>query len=243
MINCSGASDVKLLNPEPRLDFQSHLNKEWAVLLSEELNKPYMKYIAHFLFKQYSTLNIYPSKELLFNALNLCSYIDVKLVILGQDPYYTPNTAHGLAFSSLQLKTPASLRNMFTEIQSSLPNYFTFLSNNLTSWSKQGALLLNTILTVEEGHPKIHDKIGWQFFISTVITLLNNKQNKIIYLLWGKDAQKYKHLIDTAKHTVLETTHPSPLSAYKGFIGCNHFKLAYDFIKTHYNINFDFSTY
>lgn len=202
----------------------------WYEYLKDEFEKEYMKQLSRFLAVKYKVSNIYPHKENIFKAFKECTYNNTKVVIIGQDPYHTPETAHGLVFSSKQDKTPPSLANVFKEINSEL-GIHTFNHNNLTKWANQGILLLNVALTVEEGKPKSHMKtssssgIGWEIFTDKVIEVLNNHDNKIIFLLWGNFAKSYKSKIDKDKHIILEAAHPSPFSAHKGFFGCGHFKI------------------
>lgn len=200
----------------------------WYEYLRDEFDKEYMLNLSKTLQQLYSTKNIYPKPDEIFNAFKYCPYDKTKVVIIGQDPYHTPNTAHGLAFSSKQDETPPSLDNIFTEINREL-GIHTFNSNDLTQWSKQGFLLLNAVLTVEEGKPKSHMKygsnkgIGWENFTDKVIEILNKHNNELIFLLWGNFARSYKDKISD-KHIKLEAYHPSPLSAERGFFNCGHFK-------------------
>jgi len=195
----------------------------WYDVIGDELNKEYMKELSLRLKNEYKNKIIYPNKEDIFKAFKECPYDKTKIVIIGQDPYHTPNTAHGLVFSSLQKTTPPSLDNIFTEIRRELGEH-TFNSNNLTQWANQGMLLLNVALTVRKHSPRSHMNIGWGKFTDRVIKELNNHPNKLIFLLWGNFARQYKSKINTDKHIVLETTHPSPFSAYMGFFDCGHFK-------------------
>ncbi len=206
----------------------------WTKVLQTELDKPYMRNLAKYLTKQYQTKTIYPKTTEIFNAFKLCAFDDVAVVIIGQDPYHSHDTAHGLAFSSLQKNIPPSLRNIFAEIRIEGCGDV-FESCNLTSWATQGILLINTILTVEAGKPLSHANIGWEKFTNYVIDTLNGHNNEIVFMLWGANAKKYKSRITNKKHLILEAVHPSPLSAYRGFFGCGHFKKASEFIKAHHN--------
>ena len=214
----------------------------WYKLLNEEFDKDYMKKISAFIkqYKAYHSL-LCPNIPNIFRAFRTTSYDAVKVVILGQDPYHTKGTADGLAFSTPQEKTPASLRNIFKEIERSYPD-MNFTSNSLESWANQGVMLLNTVLTTEVGQSEKHKDIGWQTFTDKVIKLLNNKEQPIVFMLWGRKAQAYKKLITNDNHLVLETSHPSPFSVERGFKGCNHFKETKDFINKQYNPQIDFST-
>lgn len=226
----------------------SHLEAKWYKLLGtwyntlkNEFLRPYMRNISNVV----STLNdselLCPKLENLFNAFSLCPYSNVKLVIIGQDPYYTKDTAHGLAFSTLQVKTPPSLLNIFKEIERSTGTE-RFVSNDLTAWAMQGVLLLNTYLSTELGKDRAHRDLGWLEYTKAVMQVLNLHNNKIVFMLWGNEAKALKKYITDPKHLVLESSHPSPLSAHRGFNGCNHFKLANDFIKLNYNTTINFET-
>ena len=167
--------------------------------------------------------NIFPLEKDIFNAFKATSFLDCKVVILGQDPYHKKNQANGLAFSVNQnIKTPPSLRNIFKELKSDL-GIDNLNSGYLENWSKQGVLLLNTTLTVRENEAGSHKGLGWDDFTDTVITKLSNKKEQVIFLLWGNFAQRKSTLIDQKKNIILTAPHPSPLSAYKGFFGCKHF--------------------
>ena len=177
------------------------------------------------------TKTIYPPKEEIFNAFKLCPIDNVKVVILGQDPYHEEGQAHGLAFSTPEGHSiPRSLKNIVKEIESEY-GYPIPDSGCLESWAKQGVFLLNTVLTVEEGNANSHSKCGWQTFTDNVIKILNNQKQPIVFLLWGKQAELKKELITNPNHLVLISAHPSPFSARRGFFGSNHFKLANEFLK------------
>lgn len=201
-----------------------NLGNDWDKLLKEEFNKPYYLALRQFLIEEYRTQVIYPPKEDLFNALKATSYQDTKVVILGQDPYHGLGQAHGMAFSvNPGIATPPSLRNIYKELQDSLG---CSISDNgyLMPWAKQGVLLLNTVLTVRAGQPQSHQNKGWEILTDEIIKLLNQKDETVIFLLWGSPAKKKMNLITNPKHVVLTAVHPSPLSAHRGFFGCNHFK-------------------
>jgi uracil-DNA glycosylase len=196
----------------------------WQTLLRQEKQKPYFKDILHFLAqREAQDKQIYPPRELIFNALKTTPFLDTKVVIIGQDPYHGPNQAMGLSFSVPKgVKPPPSLKNIYKEIKADLdlpqPSH-----GCLTHWALQGVLLLNATLTVEAHQPQSHANIGWQQFTDTVISALNHHPKPVIFLLWGAYAQKKAALINNPNHMILKATHPSPLSAHRGFLGCKHF--------------------
>jgi len=207
------------------------IKNDWKELLDIEFQKEYFKKLNRFIQKEYEVKTIFPIKEEIFNAFELCSFKNTKVIILGQDPYHNFNQAHGLAFSVLKgNKIPPSLRNIFKELESDLgitpPRY-----GELTSWVEEGVLLLNTILTVEHNKPLSHSGKGWEIFTDNVIGLLNKDPRPKVFILWGKNALNKKNLITNSKHLILTATHPSPLSAYRTFFGCKHFSKANDFLK------------
>lgn len=199
------------------------ITKNWFELLKNELNSKEFKELQTFLNNEYTTYKIYPEAKNVFNALNLVKYDDVKVVIIGQDPYHQPHQAHGLCFSVLEgTKLPPSLQNIFKEIEDETgkkPN----TNGNLTSWAKQGVLLLNSVLTVRESCPNSHKNKGWELITSKIIKLLSERKDPVIFLLWGANAIQLGKDIDRSRHYVLTCAHPSPLSAYNGFFGCGHF--------------------
>ncbi|MBE7054159.1 MAG: uracil-DNA glycosylase [Ruminococcaceae bacterium] len=202
------------------------LNNDWDNLLKDEFEADYYLKLREFLKEEYSKHKIHPDMNDIFNALKWTSYKDTKVVILGQDPYHGENQAHGLAFSVQKgIAIPPSLLNMYKELKESLGLY---IPNNgyLEKWARQGVLLLNASLTVRDGLANSHQKKGWEIFTTNVIKHLNNRQEPIIFLLWGNNAREKAQYIDKSKHFVLETVHPSPLSASRGFFGCGHFKKA-----------------
>ena len=208
------------------VDFQN----SWNEVLKDEFTKDYYLSLRSFLKEEFSTRTIYPPMYDIFNALKLTSYEDVKVVILGQDPYHGEGEAHGLAFSVKPgIAIPPSLRNMYKELRDSLGCY---IPNNgyLVKWAKQGVLLLNTALTVRKDTANSHRGKGWENFTSEVIRKLNGRQKPVIFLLWGSNAKEKAELIDKRVHHVLTSVHPSPLSASRGFFGCNHFKKANDIL-------------
>ena len=207
------------------------IGNDWDLILEEEFEKEYFKEIMVFVEEEYKTKTIYPPKKEIFNAFKLCPPNNVKVVILGQDPYHEKGQAHGLAFSTPEgHPIPRSLKNIFKEIKEEY-DYPIPESGCLESWAKQGVFLLNTVLTVEEGNANSHSKCGWQTFTDNVINILNDQNHPIVFLLWGKQAELKKELITNPNHLVLISSHPSPFSARKGFLGCNHFKLANEFLK------------
>lgn len=208
-----------------------HLGGGWDELLGPEFEKPYYQKLRAFLKEEYAHYNIFPPMGKIFNALQSTPYDKVKAVILGQDPYHGAGQAHGLCFSVQKgVKPPPSLQNIFKELNSDigmpLPPY-----GELTGWTKQGVLLLNTVLTVREGQANSHKGKGWEQFTDRVITLLNQRETPMVFLLWGSPARKKKELITNPIHLVLETVHPSPLSAYHGWFGCKHFSRCNEFLK------------
>ena len=210
-----------------------HLGGGWDELLQPEFEKPYYQKLRAFLNEEYANYNIVPPMDKIFNALQSTPYDKVKAVILGQDPYHGAGQAHGLCFSVQKgVKPPPSLQNIFKELNSDigmpLPPY-----GELTGWTKQGVLLLNTVLTVREGQANSHKGKGWEQFTDRVITLLNQRQTPMVFLLWGSPARKKKELITNPIHLILETVHPSPLSAYHGWFGCKHFSRCNEFLKEH----------
>lgn len=207
------------------------IGNDWDLALKEEFEKDYFLKINDFINKEYETKTIYPPYDEIFNAFKLTPLNEVKVVILGQDPYHEKGQAHGLAFSTPAGRPkPRSLNNIFKEINAEY-DYPIPESGCLESWANQGVFLLNTVLTVEEGNANSHSKCGWQIFTDNVIKLLDNQTQPIVFLLWGKQAEKKKELIKNPNHLVLITSHPSPFSARRGFFGSNHFIKANEFLK------------
>ena len=208
------------------------LGNTWDGFLYSEFQKEYYIKLREFLKNEYATQTIYPEMGNIFNALKYTAYEDVKAVILGQDPYHGPNQAHGLCFSVQKgVKAPPSLQNMFKELNSDLgipiPK-----SGELTSWARQGVLLLNTVLTVRAGQANSHKGMGWEIFTDRVIELLNMREKPIVFLLWGGPAKTKSKLITNPNHHILSTVHPSPLSAYNGFFGCKHFSKTNEILRS-----------
>lgn len=195
----------------------------WDSVLADEFEKNYFKNLIEKVDLEYTKHRVYPPRDKVFSALKLTDFDDVKVVILGQDPYHMQGQAHGVAFSVLPgVQTPPSLQNIYKEIVSDIGG---FIPDNgyLVPWAKQGVLLLNTVLTVCEGSPNSHKNLGWETFTDSVIKSLNNSKHKIVFLLWGNNAKMKINLIDKTKHSILTAPHPSPLSAHSGFFGCKHF--------------------
>jgi uracil-DNA glycosylase len=197
----------------------------WNDILGQEKQLPYFQRMMQFVESERAAgKTIYPPSQDVFNAFNLTELDNVKVVILGQDPYHGPNQAHGLCFSVLpKIKTPPSLVNIYKELSTDIPDFTIPQHGFLQSWAEQGVLLLNTVLTVEQAKAHSHAKIGWEQFTDTVIQQLSNHCSGLVFLLWGSHAQKKGLVIDTQKHHVLIAPHPSPLSAHRGFLGCKHF--------------------
>lgn len=209
----------------------SMIGNDWDTALKEEFEKDYFLKIKDFVNREYETKTIFPPYDEIFNAFKLTPLKNVKVVILGQDPYHEKGQAHGLAFSTPDGRPiPRSLKNIFKEINAEY-DYPIPESGCLESWAKQGVFLLNTVLTVEEGYANSHSKCGWQTFTDNVIKLLNNQNRPIVFLLWGKQAEKKKELITNPNHLVLITSHPSPFSARRGFLGSNHFIIANEYLR------------
>lgn len=210
------------------------LDSEWLQLLQSEFDEPYMQQLRAFLAAEKTAGKIiYPPGSLWFNALNHTPFSKVKVVIIGQDPYHGPHQAHGLCFSVLEgIQPPPSLVNIFSEIKRDLginpPPH-----GNLTAWADQGVLLLNAVLTVEDSKAGAHQGKGWETFTDSVIGLLNEQREHLVFLLWGSYAQKKGALINRKKHLVLASPHPSPLSAYRGFIGNAHFSQTNAYLQKH----------
>lgn len=207
------------------------IGNDWDLILKEEFEKDYFKKIMEFVDAEYASKTVYPPYDDIFNAFKLTPFSDVKVVIIGQDPYHEKGQAHGLAFSTPEGRPiPRSLKNIFKEISSEydcpIPQ-----SGCLEKWAGQGVFLLNTVLTVEEGNANSHSDCGWQTFTDKVIESLNEHTMPVVFLLWGKQAEKKKELITNPNHLVLVTSHPSPFSARRGFFGSNHFKMANEFLK------------
>lgn len=207
------------------------IEDSWKALLQEEFDKTYFAELTRFVREEYSSHTIYPPGKLIFNAFNLCPFHKVKVVLLGQDPYHEPGQAHGLCFSVNDgVPFPPSLNNIFKEIQDDIGTPVPE-SGNLTRWAEQGVLLLNSTLTVREHYAGSHQKRGWEIFTDAVIRIISEKADNVVFILWGSYAQSKAQLIDSKRHLVLKSAHPSPLSAYRGFFGNHHFSIANDYLK------------
>ncbi|MBK3495700.1 uracil-DNA glycosylase [Viridibacillus sp. YIM B01967] len=194
-------------------------NNDWEHVLKAEFEKPYYLQLREFLKHEYATETIYPPMDDMWSAFRHTPYANVKVVILGQDPYHGAGQAHGMSFSvKCGVKHPPSLQNMLKEMQSDL-GFAIPEDGTLTKWAEQGVLMLNTVLTVREGQAHSHRKQGWEQFTDTVIQKLSEREQPVIFVLWGKPAQQKKRLIDTNLHAIIEAPHPSPLSSYRGFFG------------------------
>lgn len=209
------------------------IESSWKEVLQPEFEKEYFKQLTEFVRKEYKTKKIFPPGSLIFNAFDLCPYNKVKVVIIGQDPYHGPGQANGLCFSVNEgVDFPPSLVNIYKEIENEYAKQMP-KNGDLSSWAKQGVLLLNAILTVQAHMPCSHQGKGWETFTDAVIRILAEKKEHLVFLLWGSYAQQKGLYIDTNKHLVLKSPHPSPLSAYRGFIGNRHFQLANQYLKEH----------
>ena len=208
------------------------MHPSWKPFLQSEFAKPYFQELSTFLHEAYATKTIFPPKAQVFRAFTT-DLGAVKVVILGQDPYHTPGAAHGLAFSVPDSQPiPPSLVNIYREIDAEYGHHAN-PTGNLTNWQRQGVLLLNNVLTVEAHRAGSHRGHGWETFTKAVIRYLNDQRPHLVFLLWGRDARSKKPLIDASRHLILESPHPSPLSAHSGFFGNNHFRLANQFLEQH----------
>ncbi|MEY4279061.1 MAG: hypothetical protein RL377_1065 [Bacteroidota bacterium] len=210
------------------------ISPSWKKVLTPLFEQPYFTQIAaHLKTEKALHKTIYPKGSKIFNAFEQTAYEDVKVVILGQDPYHNPGQAMGLSFSVPDgIKIPPSLSNIFKELKTdtgtNIPS-----TGNLTPWAQQGVLLLNAVLTVRENEPASHSKIGWMNFTDDVIKLLSNQKSRLVFILWGNFAIQKQVLIDATQHKILKAAHPSPLSAYNGFFGCKHFSATNDYLVSH----------
>lgn len=207
----------------------------WHDVIGEQKNQEYFQKIMNFVSSERSLgKEIYPPQKEVFSAFSYTQFSNVKVVIIGQDPYHEPNQAHGLCFSVKDgVRFPPSLDNIFKELCNEYPNFRIPASGSLVSWAKQGVFLLNNTLTVEKGCANSHQGIGWNIFTDAVIAAINQHLEHVVFMLWGSFAQKKCLKVDPNKHLILKTVHPSPLSAYRGFFGCNHFRLANDYLIAH----------
>jgi uracil-DNA glycosylase len=207
------------------------LKNDWADIVGDQFEQPYYKKLRAFLIEEYRHTTVYPDMYDIFNALHYTPYANVKVVILGQDPYHGPGQAHGLSFSVKPgVAPPPSLQNIFKELHDDLgcriPNH-----GYLVSWAEQGVLLLNTVLTVRANTPNSHQNIGWEIFTDSVIRALNAKEEPVVFILWGSHAQKKAELITDKRHHIIRSPHPSPLSAHRGFFGSRPFSAANRFLQ------------
>lgn len=207
------------------------ISNDWLEVLNKEFTQPYYRQLYQFVRDEYSRGVVYPPSDDIFNALHFTPLSQVKVLLLGQDPYHNVNQAHGLSFSVLesQPEIPPSLQNIYKELQDDCGCY---IPNNgyLKKWADQGVLLLNTVLTVRAHQANSHQGKGWEQFTDAIIKALNEQDRPIVYFLWGRPAQTKAALLDNPKHLILKAPHPSPLSAYRGFFGCKHFSLANEFL-------------
>ena len=207
------------------------LTNDWAQALSDEFKQPYYRNLYSFVKEEYAKTTIYPPADDIFNALHYTPLNEVKVVILGQDPYHNVNQAHGLCFSVLpsQPEIPPSLQNIYKELEADLgckiPN-----NGYLEKWAKQGVLMLNTVLTVRAHQANSHQNKGWEQFTDAIIREVNKIDRPVVYLLWGRPAQSKISMLNNSKHLILKAPHPSPLSAYRGFFGCKHFSQTNEFL-------------
>lgn len=209
-----------------------NFNNDWQELLKDEMDKEYYVKLQGFLEEEYKTKTIYPEKDNLFSALEYTSYKDTKAVILGQDPYHGPNQSHGLAFSVKPgVRIPPSLRNMYKELKDDLNCYIPD-NGYLEKWAKEGVLLLNTSFTVRDGEANSHRKVGWEKFTDRIIELLNQREDPIVFILWGNNAIKKEAFITNPHHHIIKSYHPSPLSASRGFFGTKPYSRTNDFLKS-----------
>jgi uracil-DNA glycosylase len=215
------------------------LNEEWSYLLSSQMQEPYFLKLKEFVDAEYETKIIYPKYENIFRAFNLISPKNVKVVIIGQDPYHGEMQANGLAFSVCdECKIPPSLKNIFTELVDDMACKIPS-SGNLTKWAQQGVLLINSVLTVEQARANSHSNKGWEKFTDFVIQKLSSNYENIVFILWGNPSQKKEKLIDASRHLILKAPHPSPLSSYRGFFGSKPFSKSNDYLKEHFKKEID----
>lgn len=211
----------------------SQIDESWTPYLTEELHKPYMKDLFSFLEREKKSGKIiYPIENQIFEAFKLTPFSNVKVVIIGQDPYHGPSQAHGLCFSvQKDIPIPPSLKNIFKELEDDLGLKAPF-HGNLESWAKEGVLMLNAVLTVEDGKAGSHHKKGWEQFTDKIIELLNSQREHLVFILWGTPAQKKAAIVDEKKHLVLKAVHPSPLSFYRGFLKSKPFSKTNSYLKS-----------
>lgn len=210
---------------------QVKIEESWREILQPEFDSVYFEILTSFVKRAYQAGPVYPPGRFIFEAFNRTPFDKVKVVILGQDPYHEPNQAHGLCFSVQDgIQPPPSLINIYKELQKEYNVTIDMKRGNLSSWADQGVLLLNTTLTVAQAQPLSHQGKGWETFTDAAIKALSDKREGIVFMLWGSNARAKAKIIDKRKHLILETSHPSPLSVYRGFDGCGHFRKANDYI-------------
>jgi uracil-DNA glycosylase len=215
------------------MEVNPQIEASWKEVLRDEFEKQYFKELKEFLLEEKSNHTIYPPGGLIFNAFNLTPFEQVRVVLLGQDPYHGPGQAHGLCFSVPRgIPAPPSLVNIFKEAERDL-GIPVQVHGNLEQWARQGVLLLNATLTVRANQPGSHQRRGWEIFTNAVIQQLSEKRVGLIFMLWGKYAQEKESLIDTNRHYILKAAHPSPFSAHNGFFGCRHFSKTNEILKKH----------
>ena len=208
------------------------IDDNWRVLLQKEFDKPYMQSLFTFLKEEHTQYRVYPPEISIFDAFNHTSFEDVKVVILGQDPYHQDGQANGLAFSVVKnTRIPPSLRNIYKELKQDIPNFEIPHHGDLSSWAKQGVFLLNTTLSVRENEAGSHQKKGWEEFTDKVIREISERKTGVVFMLWGKFAERKADLIDSDKHSIIVSSHPSPLSAYRGFLGSKVFSTCNDILE------------
>ncbi len=209
-----------------------YIGNDWDKILADEWEKPYYKELRQFLKNEYALNTIYPPKEDIFNALRYTSFKDTKVVIIGQDPYHGEGQAHGLCFSVKKgITPPPSLKNIYKELETDIEGFVPVSHGELTSWAKQGVLMLNNVLTVRAATPNSHKGKGWEKVTDRIISELNKKDTPVVFLLWGNNAISKAKIITNPIHTKLTSVHPSPLSAYGGFFGCKHFSKTNEILK------------
>lgn len=217
----------------PHSDMNVRIDESWQQVLQPEFDKPYFELLTNFVRNAYRTTQCFPPAGQIFRAFDLCPFNRVRVVIIGQDPYHDFNQAHGLCFSVQDgVRVPPSLENIYKELNRDLGKPIP-TSGNLTHWAEQGVLLLNATLTVEAHRAGSHQGKGWEELTDAAIQALNNQRENVVFMLWGSYAQRKGQFIDRRRHLVLTAVHPSPLSAYRGFIGCGHFSQANAYLQQH----------
>lgn len=217
----------------PHSDMNVRIDESWRQVLQPEFDKPYFELLTNFVRNAYRTTQCFPPAGQIFRAFDLCPFNRVRVVIIGQDPYHDFNQAHGLCFSVQDgVRVPPSLENIYKELNRDLGKPIP-TSGNLTHWAEQGVLLLNATLTVEAHRAGSHQGKGWEELTDAAIQALNNQRENVVFMLWGSYAQRKGQFIDRRRHLVLTAVHPSPLSAYRGFIGCGHFSQANAYLQQH----------